>query len=185
MDAFPSAADEGRRLAALRQYSLAEDSPAPALVELAQLAAAACQAPMAFIAFVDETRQRMAASVGFERVDAPREASFGRLLLARTDPLIVDNARGDARLALDPLVTGPAHTRLYAGAPLLVPEGHVIGCLAVADRAVRSLTPAQAQSLSALSRQVVTQLEVRRQTEILREGEERLRLALRDRKSVV
>ncbi|HET9270598.1 MAG TPA: PAS domain-containing protein [Vicinamibacterales bacterium] len=176
MDDPPSAADEGRRLAALRQYSLADTSPA--LFELAQLAAVACQAPMAFIAFVDETRQRIAASVGFERFDAPREASFGRLLLARADPLIVDDARGDARLALDPLVTGPAQARLYAAAPLIVPGGHVIGCLAVADRAVRSLTSAQAQSLSALSRQVVTQLDVRRQTEILREGEERLRLAL-------
>jgi GAF domain-containing protein len=93
---------------------------------------------MAYIAFVDETRQRMAASVGFERFDAPRDASFGRLLLARTDPLIVDDARGDARLALDPLVTGSAQAQLYAGAPLLVPGGHAIGCLAVADRAVRS-----------------------------------------------
>ena len=178
MDVPPSAADEGRRLAALRQYSLADASPAPALLELAQLAAAACQAPMAFIAFVDDTRQRIAASVGFERFDAPRDASFGHVLIARGDPLIVDDARGDARLALDPLVTGPAQARLYAGAPLLVPGGFAIGCVAVADRTVRSLTPAQAQSLLALSRQVVTQLEVRRQTEILRESEERLRLAL-------
>jgi PAS domain S-box-containing protein len=178
MDVLPSAADEGRRLAAVRQYSLADASPAPALFELAQLAAAACQAPMAFIAFVDDARQRMAASVGFERFDAPRDASFGRLLIERAEPLIVEDARGDARLLLDPLVAGPTQARLYAAAPLLVPGGHVIGCLAVADRTVRSLTPAQAQSLSALGRQVVTQLEVRRQTEILREGEERLRLAL-------
>src|SRR5262245_21237455 len=104
MDPPPSAADEGRRLAALRQYSLADASPAPALFELAQLAAAACQSPIAFIAFVDETRQRIAASVGFERFDSPRDTSFARLLIGRVDPLIVDDARGDARLAHDPLV---------------------------------------------------------------------------------
>jgi PAS domain S-box-containing protein len=148
------------------------------LREVAQLAAAICQTPMAFIAFVDDTHQRIVTSVGFDAFAAPRDGSFSSQLIGRTEPLIVADVRGDTRVGADPLVTGPTRARFYAGAPLLAPGRVAIGCLAVADREPRSLTPAQEHALMALSRQVIAQLELRRQTKILLEGEERLRLAL-------
>jgi PAS domain S-box-containing protein len=178
MDVPPTAADEGSRLAALRRYFSARTPPDPALRELAQLAAALCQTPMAFIAFVDDERQHCAAAVGFEPDDTPRDRAFGTHTLDRRDPLVIGETRTDPRCAHEPLTTGPAQAQFLAGAPLLTPEGHAIGCLAVADRAPRTLTDAQLHGLSALSRQVVTRLEVRRQTETLHHSEERLRLAL-------
>jgi len=177
MDLSPHAADDASRLAALRQYSFVAP-PAPGLTDLVQLAAAICQTSMAFIAFVDERRQRVLVSVGIEPFDAPREHTLGHHVLGRTEPLIVADAREDPRASTDPLVTGPAKARLYAVAPLLAPECRAIGVLAVADRAPRTLTNAQVEGLAALSRQVMTQLEVQRQTGILLESEERLRLAL-------
>ncbi|HZI78231.1 MAG TPA: PAS domain-containing protein [Vicinamibacterales bacterium] len=177
MDPPPSAADEGSRLAALRQYISAASPSDPALRELAQLAAAICQTPMAFIAFVDDARQWCAVAVGFTPHDTPRDRSIGAHAIGRTEPLIVADARGDARFAHDPLVSS-AQARAFAAAPLLAPGGHVIGYLAVVDRVPRAMTDAQAHGLSALSRQVMTQLEVRRQTATLRESEEQLRLAL-------
>jgi two-component system, cell cycle sensor histidine kinase and response regulator CckA len=177
MDLPPSAADEGSRLAALRQYVVAPAPPDPALGELAQLAAAICQTPMAFIAFVDDVRQWCAASVGCAPRETPRDRSIGVHTIGRTDPLILD-AHADPRCAHDPIVSGPSRARFVAAAPLVAPGGHVVGCLAVADREQRTLTDPQAQGLAALSRQVMAQLEVRRQTKTLREREERLRLAL-------
>jgi hypothetical protein len=54
---------------------------------------------MAFIAFVDDTRQRTLASVGVEPLDTPRERSLGHHVLGRTEPLIVADARKDPRAA--------------------------------------------------------------------------------------
>jgi PAS domain S-box-containing protein len=178
MDLPHSAADESSRLAALRQYSLASAPAMAALRDLVQLAANICHAPIAFIAFVDDARQRIAVSTGVEPLEAPRAGSFGGLVIEHSEPLIVEDARNDPRLAADPLIVGPARVRCYAGAPILAPERHAIGVLAVAAPAARTLTNAQLQVLAVLSRQVMTELEVRRQTEVLLEGEGRLQLAL-------
>jgi PAS domain S-box-containing protein len=178
MDLPPAAANEGSRLAALRRYSLVNNPPVAALRELAQLAAAVCGASMAFVAFVDDRHQRVIAAAGLEPFTAPREGSFGSLVIAGTETIVVANPKSDARLATDRLVDGSAPVRFYAGAPLLADGRHAIGCLTVADREPRTLTPEQRRGLTTLGQQVMTQLELRRQTEILRQGEERLRLAL-------
>ena len=93
--------------------------PDPALRELAQLAAPICQAPMAFIAFVDDMRQWFAAAVGFAPSDTPRDQCVGH---APDRPHRTADRHGhrDAIRALrkDPLVTGPAQARFFAGAPL-------------------------------------------------------------------
>ena len=66
----------------------------------------------------------------------------------------------DARFATNPLVTSAPDIRFYAGAPLITPGGHAIGTLCVIDRVPRDLTAAQRDALTALSRQVVAQLEL-------------------------
>jgi PAS domain S-box-containing protein len=78
----------------------------------------------------------------------------------------------DERFATNPLVTGHPMVRFYAGAPLITPDGHVLGMLCVIAPAVRTLRPEQKAGLQALSRQVVAQLELRRRmTEIHRANE--------------
>ena len=52
--------------------------------------------------------------------------------------------------------------RFYAGAPLQTREGHVLGALCVMDRRPGRLTDQQVESLRALSRQAVAQLELKR-----------------------
>ena len=51
--------------------------------------------------------------------------------------------------------------RFYAGAPITVPSGHVLGSLCVLDKVPRTLTEFQQESLMALSKQIVTHLELR------------------------
>src|SRR5688572_10365703 len=156
MDLAPRAADEGRRLAVLRQYAGAIAPSDTALRELAELAAAVCQAPTAFIALVDEARVWYPAAIGFMPQDTPRDHAIGALLVDRTELLIISDTSADARCAHDPLVGDPARARFVAAAPLVAPGGHVIGCLGVADRAPRTLEDSQAAGLAALSRQVIT-----------------------------
>ncbi|MEO7998390.1 MAG: ATP-binding protein, partial [Gemmatimonadaceae bacterium] len=78
--------------------------------------------------------------------------------------LIVPDARADERFADNPLVTGAADIRFYAGAPLITPDGLALGALCVLDHVPRELTQQQQDALRVLSRQVLAQMELRRQT---------------------
>ena len=88
--------------------------------------------------------------------------------------LIVPDATLDARFADNPLVTGEPGVRFYAAAPLVTPDGHAVGTLAVVDRERRALTDVQCQTLAVLSRQVMAQFELRLRSRELAESEARL-----------
>jgi PAS domain S-box-containing protein len=170
--------DEARRLEALRQYSL-DSSPEPAFDDLAALAARICEAPISLISLVDERRQWFKSKIGLSARGLPRDISFCRYTIHQPDIFMVPDAAQDERFAGDPLVTGRAHIRFYAGAPLLTGDGQALGTLCVMDRVPRQLDPSQQESLRALSRQVVAQLELHRRTREVAESEQRLFQALR------
>ena len=99
--------------------------------------------------------------------------SFCVHALHRSGLLVVPDTTEDARFATHPLVTAESGIRFYAGAPLTTPEGETLGTLCVIDRVPRALTADQQQALAVLSRQVMTRLELHRQTLEL-SGRERL-----------
>ena len=163
--------DEAGRVAALRRYAVLDTLPEQALDDLAILAAHICEVPISLVSLVDEHRQWFKARFGLETPETPREFSFCAHALRQTDLLIVPDATKDARFARNPLVTGAPGIRFYAGAPLVTPEGAVLGTLCVIDRVPRTLTPKQQASLAILARQAMTQLELRRQKRELAENE--------------
>jgi len=168
--------DEAERLAALRAYEVLDTPPEATFDELTRLAALVTGAPMAVITFVDETRQWFKSRFGLRVTETPRELSFCAHAIAARELLIVSDARADVRFATNPLVVDAPRARFYAGAPLIMANGHAIGTLAVFDFPARELTTDQRDALVALSRQVVAQLELRRMN---REGIERFELAVR------
>jgi GAF domain-containing protein len=157
-------AQERARLEALRDYAILDTTPENGFDDLARLAAELCGTPMALVTFIDADRQWVKASVGVELQETSRAVSFcGHTILER-GVFAVPDAAADERFAGNPLVTGEPHVRFYAGAPLIGVGGHALGALCVIDRVPRQPTTSQRSALEALSRQVVTQLELRRIT---------------------
>ncbi len=175
----PLPVDEAARLKDLESYGILDTLPEQAYDDIVRLASSICGAPMGFISLVDRDRQWFKATVGLDVAETPRDISFcAHALFGRDEIMTVPDARADSRFADNPLVTGEPYIRFYAGAPLLTPQNHVLGTLCVADRVPRGLSEAQQDALAALSRQVVTQLELRRQLKELQDSESRLEAAL-------
>ncbi len=154
--------NEAERLDVLRSYGVLDTGPEQAFDDLTTLASAVCQAPMALITLVDEDRQWFKSREGVELPETPREISFCAHAILQPDRLMeVPDTRQDARFADNPLVTGDAAIRFYAGAPLVTPQGVAIGTVCVLDHRPRSLTGTERRALYSLARQVVAQLELR------------------------
>ena len=169
------AVDEARRLRVLRELELLDTPPESAFDDLADLAARFCETPSALVTLVDENRQWSKARHGADLVEIPRTASFCAHALRQSEVLIVADTALDARFANNPFVTGEPRIRFYAGAPLVMEEGEVLGTLCVFDHVPRTLTEAQLHALSLLARQVVDEIQLRRHIRELRNSEERYR----------
>ncbi|MBI2568163.1 MAG: PAS domain S-box protein [Candidatus Schekmanbacteria bacterium] len=154
---------EQDRLVALRGYGIIDSSPEATFDELARIAAHICSVPIALVSLVESHRQWFKSHVGIDATETPREISFCGHVVASGELLIVPDATRDSRFFDNPLVTGAPAIRFYAGAPLVTPNGFVLGTLCVADHCPGALTPAQAEMLMLLARQVMRQIELRNQ----------------------
>ena len=153
---------EANRLEALQRYRILDTPPEIAFDDLAHLAAQLCNAPIAAICLLDDQRAWIKARTGTQVTEVPREQSFCQYAVQQPGTLVVRDTVTDGRFQTHPMVQDNPPVRFYAGHPLITPDGHAVGTLCVMDRVTRGLTGQQALALQRLSRQVITQLEVRR-----------------------
>ena len=168
--------NESERLQALRNYNILDTLPEQEYQDIVQMAALICGTPIALVSLVDDDRQWFKAKVGLEAHETPRESAFCAHALLQPDRLfIVPDARLDPRFADNPLVTHSPNINFYAAAPLKTTGGHVLGTLCVVDYRPRKLTADQEEALHALSRQVMTQLQMRLKLTELEHAQDQLR----------
>lgn len=164
MSRQPDVSAAAERRAALARSASLDTPPEAAFDDAVTLAAQLCGAPAALVSLLADERQGFEARYGF----APGPTGLDRSICAQTlaggGLLVIPDLAADPRTRTDPLVTGEPGLRFYAGTPLVTPEGVAVGALCVIDTEPRpeGLSPARAESLAALARMAMAQLELRR-----------------------
>jgi GAF domain-containing protein len=154
--------DEFARQRALDTYRILDTPPDAAFDDIARLASALCDAPVALVSLIDRDRQWFKARQGFDDEQTARDVAFCDHAIREPDRMMeVNDASRDSRFADNPYVVGEEHVRFYAGVPLVTPGGAAIGTLCVLDREPRELTEVQRAGMASLARLAMNMLEAR------------------------
>jgi len=168
----PVPANEAARLRTLDEYRILDTGRDARFEELAAEVASVCDTPMATITFVDATRQWFKASVGIPFEQTERDIAFcAHTILDPEQPLIIEDTTQDPRFANNPLVLGDPHLMAYAGAPMVAPDGTVLGTVCAMDYEPRTYTSQQVRTLQRVAAQVVELLDATSAAERLLVGE--------------
>lgn len=124
---------ESERLIALSNHGLDDEKLIPSLEPVVHIAARMFNMPVAAVNMIGSDHVFFAANVGTGEVDMSRDVSFCAHAINEVSGMIVPDATLDDRFHDNPLVTGPANLRFYAGVPLRSPSGLALGALCVID----------------------------------------------------
>ena len=133
-----AAGQERARQAAVDALAIVDTPPEARFDRLVVLAQRLFDTESALISIIDHDRQWHKARVGLDAPELPRSGSFCAITIDGDGPLIIEDARSDARFSDNPLVQGDPLIRFYAGFPIESPSGERIGALCVFDSQPRS-----------------------------------------------
>lgn len=126
-------ANEQSRLQALYDHGLNSEGLVKSLDPVVQIAARMFDMPVAAVNMIGSDHVFFAAVTGTGEVDMRRDVSFCAHAINQVDVMVVPDATQDERFHDNPLVTGEAQLRFYAGVRLLSPDGLALGALCVID----------------------------------------------------
>lgn len=163
MRPYPVPANEKQRLKALHDYDILDTITEKEYDAITKIAAEICNVPASMMTLIDDKRQWFKSRFGFPVEETPRELAFcNYTIMDASRVLVVPDMREDERFSANPLVSGDPHAVFYAGAPLVTPDGFVLGSICVLDAKANDLDDNQRQALEALSHQVINSLELRK-----------------------
>lgn len=168
--------NETERLKALDKYHILDTDPEVEFDNITKLAALICDTPVSLISLIDDKRQWIKSSYGLDLKETPRDISFCAHAINEPDKLMeVVDASNDERFHDNPIVSKGLKLSFYAGSPIIDVDGFCLGTLCVVDQKVNKLTNQQKEMMSFLSKQVATQLELRKKNYLLNSASEQIK----------
>lgn len=154
---------EKDRLKALESYAILDTLSETDYDDITAIAASICGTEISLISLIDDKRQWFKSRQGLNATETPKENAFcAHAINDQENVFIVQDARIDERFHDNPLVTSDPNLTFYAGVPLISDNGLPLGTLCVMDRKPKLLSQSQIKSLTALSRQVMNILNLRK-----------------------
>ncbi len=165
MKPYPVPANEAERNDSLRSFLIMDTPPELPYDEIGELAAHICGCPVSYVSFIEEDRFWFKAKYGLpaDFISCPREIAFCSVTVCGQEVIHAPDLQKDPRYMSFPFVVGDPKFRFYCGVPLVTREGYSIGTVCVMDFEPRELTAEQIESVKRLARQLMCQLEHRRQ----------------------
>jgi PAS domain S-box-containing protein len=160
---YPIPKNEKQRLEALDSYNVLNSLSEAEYDRLTKLASIICEAPIALISLVDETRQWFKSKVGLDVSETSRDLAFCQYAIMGAERFDIPDTALDERFHDNELVTGNPHIRFYSGQPLIDPEGFALGTICVIDRKPRTLTDTQKMALEILAEETIALIVARKQ----------------------
>lgn len=154
----PDPLDEKTRLAALRALNILDTPPEERFDRITRLAQRTFGVPIVLITLIDDKRVWFKSRAGIEEKEMPRNGSFCEETLTCDGLMIVHDAAKDPRFSGHPLVAGGPKIRFYAGQPLKMPDGSVIGTLSLLDQTPRELDLELRRALRDLADMIMEQM---------------------------
>jgi GAF domain-containing protein len=155
---------ETERLEAVRRYDLLDTPPDGAFDRITALAARLFDVPVALVTVVDADRIWLKSHFGIDTSEVARRRGFAMTGGLHDETLIIEDTETDPRVAANPALAGPDGIRFFAGVPLITPDGHNLGSLAIVDWKPHSMPPEQVATLEDLAAMVLHEMELRRAT---------------------
>ncbi|MBT29944.1 MAG: hypothetical protein CMO01_09820 [Thalassobius sp.] len=151
------------RVQELIDYKLLDTPTEKELDDIVEIASAICDTPISLITILDNKRQWFKANKGLEVMETPIDQAFCRFVLDKPDEvLVIEDATKDERVKDNPLVLKGPQIRFYAGAPLVSPNGNVLGSLCIIDRVPKKITESQIRALQILAKKTMDYLNLRK-----------------------
>ena len=154
---------EKERLKALESYAILDTLSETDYDDITAIAASICGTEISLISLIDDKRQWFKSRQGLNVTETPKENAFcAHAINDQENVFIVQDARIDERFHDNPLVTSDPNLTFYVGVPLISDNGLPLGTLCVMDHKPKLLSQSQIKSLTALSRQVMNILNLRK-----------------------
>ncbi|MBU2927010.1 sensor histidine kinase [Winogradskyella psychrotolerans] len=159
---------EKERLKNLDSYDILDTLQEVDYDNITAIAAEICNTPIALVTLLDDKRQWFKSHYGIDETETPKEFAFcAHAINDESNIFMIQDARTDNRFKNNPLVTGGPKIVFYAGVPLKSENGLPLGTLCVIDDKPNLLSKGQLKSLTALSKQVMNLLELRKSKSLL------------------
>ncbi|MBL4674871.1 MAG: GAF domain-containing sensor histidine kinase [Mucilaginibacter sp.] len=154
--------NDAERVAALEHYQIINTHREKAFDSICALACELFGCPISHISFLDADTEYIKAACGLDGIaKVSRSIGFCAVAVLEPELLIVEDTLLNNLFSNHPYVVDKLQIRFYAGAPIITPDGFIIGTICLIDTAPRKFSDSEKRILKKLANLVMEQTELR------------------------